>query len=188
MISKIKFKGDLPMKKRIVSIMLVMCLLSLVACQNGASDSNAESASEVQTEQETLLSRDKSVYPDDITVEMLKRTPSKYIDKEFKLTGNIVAELKYDGEVEDRDGNVHNGEESSEYIASYYLSVGEDDDDFNNYVVLMYYRDSFDFNLLVGDNVTVYGTLLEGNYEFKAINGTITTMPAVMAVMIDLNN
>ena len=91
------------MKKRIVSIMLVMCLLSLVACQNGASDSNVESTSEVQTEQETLLSRDKSVYPDDITVEMLKRTPNKYIDKEFKLTGNIVAELKYDGEVEDKD-------------------------------------------------------------------------------------
>ena len=188
MISKIKFKGDLPMKKRIVSIMLVMCLLSLVACQNSASDNNVESTSEVQTEQETLLSRDKSVYPDDITVEMLKRTPNKYIDKELKLTGNIVAELKYDGEAEDKDGNVHNGEESSEYIASYYLSVGEDDDDFNNYVVLMYYRDSFDFNLLVGDNVAVYGTLLEGNYEFKAINGTITTMPVVMAVMIDLNN
>ena len=68
------------MKKRIVSIMLVMCLLSLVACQNGASDNNVESTSEVQTEQETLLSRDNSVYPDDITVEMLKRTPNKYID------------------------------------------------------------------------------------------------------------
>lgn len=176
------------MKKRIVSIMLVMCLLSLVACQSGASDNNVESTSEAQTEQETLLSRDKSVYPNDITVEMLKRTPNKYIDKELKLTGNIVAELKYDGEVEDKDGNVHNGEESSEYIASYYLSVGEDDNNFNNYVVLMYYRDSFDFNLLVGDNVTVYGTLLEGNYEFKAVNGTITTIPAVMAVMIDLNN
>ena len=115
MISKIKFKGDLSMTKRIVSIVLVMCLLSLVACQNSVSDSNVESISEVQTEQETLLSRDKSVYPDDITVEMLKRTPNKYIDKEFKLTGNIVAELKYDGEVEDKDGNTHTGEESSEY-------------------------------------------------------------------------
>lgn len=175
------------MKKRIICIALVMCLLSLVACQNSVSD-NTDSSTEIKTEPETLLSRDRNVYADDVTVEMLKRTPNKYIDKEFKLTGNIVAELKYDGEVEDRDGNVHNGEESSEYIASYYLSVGEDDDDFNNYVVLMYYRDSFDFNLLVGDNVTVYGTLLEGNYEFKAINGTITTMPAVMAVMIDLNN
>ena len=65
------------MKKRIICIALAMCLLSLVACQNGAFDSNAESASEVQTEQETLLSRDKSVYPDDITVEMLKRTPDR---------------------------------------------------------------------------------------------------------------
>lgn len=166
-----------------------MCLLSLVACQNSTSD-NVENSSEVQTqtESETLLSRDRDVYTDDVTVEMLKRMPSKYINKEFKLTGNIVAELKYDGEVEDGNGNVHSGEESSEYIASYYLSVGEDDNDFNNYVVLMYYRDYFDFNLLVGDNVTVYGTLLEGNYEFKAINGTITTMPAVIAVMIDLNN
>nr|DAE15864.1 MAG TPA: protein of unknown function (DUF4969) [Siphoviridae sp. ctu9a31] len=77
------------MKNRIVSIMLVMCLLSLVACQNSASDSNIESTNEVQTEQETLLSRDKSIYPDDITVEMLKRTPNKYIDKEF--TGSIYA-------------------------------------------------------------------------------------------------
>lgn len=177
------------MKKRIVCLALVMCLLSLVACQNSTSD-NVENSSEVQTqtESETLLSRDRDVYTDDVTVEMLKRMPSKYINKEFKLTGNIVAELKYDGEVEDGNGNVHSGEESSEYIASYYLSVGEDDNDFNNYVVLMYYRDYFDFNLLVGDNVTVYGTLLEGNYEFKAINGTITTMPAVIAVMIDLNN
>lgn len=185
MISKIKFKGDLPMKKRIVSIMLVMCLLSLVACQNSASDSNVESTSEVQTEQETLLSRDKSVYPDDITVEMLKRTPNKYIDKEFKLTGNIVAELKYDGEVEDKDGNVHTGEESSEYIACYYLAVNGSNDDT---VVLTYYRDDFDYNLLVGDNVTMYGTLLEGGMEFKKTNGTITTIPAVIAVMIDLNN
>lgn len=177
------------MKKRIVYFVLAMCLLSLVACQNSTSD-NTESSSgiQTQTESETLLSRDRDVYADDVTVEMLKRTPSKYIDKEFKLTGNIVAELKYDGEVEDGNGNVHSGEESSEYIASYYLSVGEDDNDFNNYVVLMYYRDYFDFSLLVGDNVTVYGALLEGNYEFKAINGTITTMPAVIAVMIDLNN
>lgn len=173
------------MKKRIICIALVMCLLSLVACQNGASDSNAESSSEVQTEQETLLSRDKSVYPDDITVEMLKRTPSRYIDKEFKLTGNIVAELKYDGEVEDKDGNVHTGEESSEYIACYYLAVNGSNDDT---VALTYYRDDFDYNLLVGDNVTMYGTLLEGNVEFKRTNGTITTIPAVMAVMIDLNN
>lgn len=185
MISKIKFKGDLSMKKRIVSIMLVMCLLSLVACQNGASDSNVESISEVQTGQETLLSRDKSVYPDDITVEMLKRTPNKYIDKEFKLTGNIVAELKYDGEVEDKDGNTHTGEESSEYIACYYLAVNGNNDDT---VVLTYYRDDFDYNLLVGDNVTMYGTLLEGGMEFKKTNGTITTIPAVIAVMIDLNN
>lgn len=173
------------MKKRIVSIALVMCLLSLVACQNGASSNNIESTNEVQTEQETLLSRDKSIYPDDITVEMLKRTPNKYIDKEFKLTGDIVAELKYDGEVEDRDGNVHTGEESSEYVACYYLAVNGNNDDI---VVLTYYRDDFDYNLLVGDNVTMYGTLLEGNVEFEGTNGTITTIPAVMAVMIDLNN
>ena len=173
------------MKKRIVSIALVMCLLSLVACQNGASDNSVESTNEIQTEQETLLSRDKSVYSDDITVEMLKRTPNKYIDKEFKLTGDIVAELKYDGEVEDRDGNTHTGEESSEYIACYYLAVNGNND---NIVVLTYYKDDFDYNLLVGDNVTMYGTLLEGNVEFKENNGTITTIPAVIAVMIDLNN
>ena len=52
----------------------------------------------------------------------------------------------------------------------------------------MYYRDDFDYNLLVGDNVTMYGTLLEGGMEFKKTNGTITTIPAVIAVMIDLNN
>lgn len=173
------------MKKRIVSIALVMCLLSLVACQNSTSDSSIENTSEVQTEQEPLLSRDKSVYPDDITVEMLKRTPNKYIDKELKLTGDIVAELKYDGEVEDRDGNTHTGEESSEYIACYYLAVNGNNDDI---VVLTYYRDDFDYNLLVGDSVTMYGTLLEGGMESKNPNGTITTIPVVMAVMIDLNN
>lgn len=173
------------MKKRIVSIALVICLLSLVACNNSTSDSNIESTSEVQTEQETLLSRDKSLYPDDITVEMLKRTPSKYIDKELKLTGDIVAELKYDGEVEDKNGNTHTGEESSEYVACYYLAVNGNNDDI---VVLTYYRDDFDYNLLVGDNVTMYGTLLEGGMEFERTNGTITTIPVVVAVMIDLNN
>lgn len=71
------------------------------------------------------------------------------------------------------------------YIACYYLAVNGDND---NIVVLTYYRDDFDYNLLVGDNVTMYGTLLEGNVEFEGTNGTITTIPAVMAVMIDLNN
>lgn len=173
------------MKKRIVSIMLVMCLLSLVACQNGTSDSNVESTSEVQTEQETLLSRDKSVYPDDITVEMLKRTPNNYIDKEFKLTGDVIAELKYDGEVTDHDGNVHIGEESSQYISAYYIAVNGNDDDI---VVLMYYKDIIDYNLLINDNVTMYGTLLEGSVEFERNNGTIMNIPAIIAVMIDLNN
>lgn len=173
------------MTKRIVSVMLVMCLLSLVACNNSASSNNIESTKEVQTEQETLLSRGKSVYPDDVTVEMLKRTPNKYVDKELKLTGDIVAELKYDGEVEDRDGNTHTGEESSEYVACYYLAVNGNNDDI---VVLTYYRDDFDYNLLVGDNVTMYGALLEGGMESKNSNGTITTIPAVIAVMIDLNN
>lgn len=172
------------MKKRIICIALVMCLLSLVACQNSVSD-NTDSSTEIKTEPETLLSRDRNVYADDVTVEMLKRTPNKYIDKEFKLTGNIVAELKYDGEVEDKDGNTHTGEESSQYIACYYLAVDGNNDDT---VVLTYYRDDLDYNLLVGDNVTVYGTLLEGGMEFKKTNGTITTIPAVIAVMIDLNN
>lgn len=172
------------MKKRIICLAIIMCLLSIMGCQNSVSD-NTDSSTEIKTEPETLLSRDRGAYADDITVEMLKRTPSKYIDKEFKLTGNIVAELKYDGEVEDKDGNVHTGEESSEYIACYYLAVNGSNDDT---VALTYYRDDFDYNLLVGDNVTMYGTLLEGNVEFKRTNGTITTIPAVMAVMIDLNN
>ena len=173
------------MKNGIICLAIIICLLSLVGCQNSASDNNVESTREAQTEHETLLSRNKDNYPDDVTVEMLKRTPNKYIDKEFKLTGDIVAELKYDGEVEDKDGNTHTGKESSEYIACYYLAVNGSDDDT---VVLTYYRDDFDYNLLVGDNVTVYGTLLEGNVEFERTNGTITTIPAVMAVMIDLNN
>lgn len=177
------------MNKRIICLALIMCLSSLVACQNNVSKSVKNSSeTQTQTEQETLLSRDRSTYPDDVSVTMLKRTPSKYIDQPFQLTGKIVAELKYDGEVTDKNGVVHNGESSSEYIASYYLCVGEDTGDRNNYVTLVFYREDFDFNLIVGDNVTVYGTLLEGNYEFQAVNGTITTMPAVMAVMIDLNN
>lgn len=174
------------MKNGIICLAIIICLLSLVGCQNSNSDNSIESsASEVQTEHETLLSRNKDNYPDDVTVEMLKRTPNKYIDKEFKLTGDIVAELKYDGEVEDKDGNTHTGEESSEYIACYYLAVNGSDDDT---VVLTYYRDDFDYNLLVGDNVTVYGTLLEGSIEFERNNGTIVNIPAIIAVMIDLNN
>lgn len=53
MISKIKFKGDLSMTKKIVSVMLVMCLLSLVACQNGASDNIESTITETQTETQT---------------------------------------------------------------------------------------------------------------------------------------
>ena len=174
------------MKNGIICLAIIICLLSLVGCQNSNSDNSIESsASEVQTEHETLLSRNKDNYTDDVTVEMLKRTPNKYIDKEFKLTGDVIAELKYDGEVTDRDGNVHIGEESSQYISAYYIAVNGNDDDI---VVLMYYKDIIDYNLLINDNVTMYGTLLEGNVEFERTNGTITTIPAVMAVMIDLNN
>ena len=174
------------MKNGIICLAIIICLLSLVGCQNSNSDNSIESsASEVQTEHETLLSRNKDNYTDDVTDQMLKRTPNKYIDKEFKLTGDVIAELKYDGEVTDRNGNVHTGEESSQYISAYYIAVNGNDDDI---VVLMYYKDTIDYSLLINDNVTMYGTLLEEGVEFERNNGTIMNIPAVMAVMIDLNN
>ena len=88
------------MKKRIVSIMLVVCLLSLVACQNSASDNIESTATETQTETQTekkasgsginkkalfkdvAFKEDRMMYSDKATASDLTRKPQNYIDKD----------------------------------------------------------------------------------------------------------
>lgn len=197
MISKIKFKGDLPMKKRIVSIMLVMCLLSLVACQNGASDNIESTATETQTEAQTkkktsgsginkkalfkdvAFKEDRMMYSDKATASDLTRKPQNYIDKDFALETHVI-QLVEDGS----SFLVKGGPECySVILCSVYennLSTG------NNILVVVKLNTDLD-RIIVNDNVTFYCKGTDKTYSYTTVLGSRATVPVVISEMYDIH-
>lgn len=121
---------------------------------------------ETTTESETLLSRDKNTYTGDITYEMLARTPDKYINSPTKYTGTITQIVGYDDEYDCFRMNV------------------DDNSDYN--LLVVYPKNIIDFNLLVDDNVTVYGGFI-GMCTYETVLGNEIAVPCVQAVMMDYN-
>ena len=197
MISKIKFKGDLPMKKRIVSIMLVMCLLSLVACQNGASDNIESTATETQTETQTekkasgsginkkalfkdvAFKEDRMMYSDKATASDLTRKPQNYIDKDFALETHVI-QLVEDGS----SFLVKGGPECySVILCSVYennLSTG------NNILVVVKLNTDLD-RIIVNDNVTFYCKGTDKTYSYTTVLGSRATVPVVISEMYGIH-
>lgn len=197
MISKIKFKGDLPMKKRIVSIMLVMCLLSLVACQNGASDNIESTATETQTETQTekkasgsginkkalfkdvAFKEDRMMYSDKATASDLTRKPQNYIDKDFALETHVI-QLVEDGS----SFLVKGGPECySVILCSVYennLSTG------NNILVVVKLNTDLD-RIIINDNVTFYCKGTDKTYSYTTVLGSRATVPVVISEMYDIH-
>jgi hypothetical protein len=197
MISKIKFKGDLLMKKRIVSIMLVVCLLSLVACQNGASDNIESTATETQTETQTkkktsgsginkkalfkdvAFKEDRMMYSDKATASDLTRKPQNYIDKDFALETHVI-QLVEDGS----SFLVKGGPECySVILCSVYennLSTG------NNILVVVKLNTDLD-RIIVNDNVTFYCKGTDKTYSYTTVLGSRATVPVVISEMYDIH-
>ena len=197
MISKIKFKGDLLMKKRIVSIMLVICLLSLVACQNGASDNIESTTTETQTETQTekktsgsginkkalfkdvAFKEDRMMYSDKATASDLTRKPQNYIDKDFALETHVI-QLVEDGS----SFLVKGGPECySVILCSVYennLSTG------NNILVVVKLNTDLD-RIIVNDNVTFYCKGTDKTYSYTTVLGSRATVPVVISEMYDIH-
>lgn len=197
MISKIKFKGDLLMKKRIVSIMLVVCLLSLVACQNSASDNIESTATETQTETQTekkasgsginkkalfkdvAFKEDRMMYSDKATASDLTRKPQNYIDKDFALETHVI-QLVEDGS----SFLVKGGPECySVILCSVYennLSTG------NNILVVVKLNTDLD-RIIVNDNVTFYCKGTDKTYSYTTVLGSRATVPVVISEMYDIH-
>lgn len=197
MISKIKFKGDLPMTKRIVSIVLVMCLLSLVACQNSASDNIESTATETQTETQTkkktsgsginkkalfkdvAFKEDRMMYSDKATASDLTRKPQNYIDKDFALETHVI-QLVEDGS----SFLVKGGPECySVILCSVYennLSTG------NNILVVVKLNTDLD-RIIVNDNVTFYCKGTDKTYSYTTVLNARKTIPVVISEMYDIH-
>lgn len=185
------------MKKRIVSTMLVMCLLSLAACQNSTSDSSIESTTEAQTETQTekktsssginkkalfkdvAFKEDRMMYSDKATVSDLTRKPQNYIDKDFALETHVI-QLVEDGS----SFLVKGGPECySVILCSVYenkLSTG------NNILVVVKLNTDFD-RIIVNDNVTFYCKGTDKTYSYTTVLGSRATVPVVISEMYDIH-
>ena len=178
------------MKRHKIIIVCCLILTLMVGCSNVQSGVEMESSmketgvkTEVQSqvnnentienetketiiESETLLSRDKSTYTNDITYDMLARTPDKYIDCPIKFTGTITQIIG-----------------SHDEYNCFRMNV----DDNTNYNLLVICPEKIlDFNLLVDDNITIYGGFL-GLFTYETVLGDELTVPCVEAVMMDYN-
>lgn len=197
MISKIKFKGDLPMKKRIVSIMLVMCLLSLVACQNSASDNIESTATETQTETQTekktsgsginkkalfkdvTFKEDRLMYSDKATASDLTRKPQNYIDKDFTLETHVI-QLVEDGS----SFLVKGGPECYSVILASVYEDGMIAD--NNVLIVVKLNTGFD-RIIENDKVTFYCKGTDKTYSYTTVLNARKTIPVVISEMYDIH-
>lgn len=197
MISKIKFKGDLLMKKRIVSIMLVMCLLSLVACQNSASDNIESTATETQTETQTekkasgsginkkalfkdvAFKEDRMMYSDKATASDLTRKPQNYIDKDFALETHVI-QLVEDGS----SFLVKGGPECYSVILASVYEDGMIAD--NNVLIVVKLNTDLD-RIIENDKVTFYCKGTDKTYSYTTVLNARKTIPVVISEMYDIH-
>ena len=197
MISKIKFKGDLPMIKRIVNIMLVMCLLSLVACQNSASDNIESTATETQTETQTekkasgsginkkalfkdvAFKEDRMMYSDKATASDLTRKPQNYIDKDFALETHVI-QLVEDGS----SFLVKGGPECYSVILASVYEDGMIAD--NNVLIVVKLNTDLD-RIIENDKVTFYCKGTDKTYSYTTVLNARKTIPVVISEMYDIH-
>lgn len=197
MISKIKFKGDLLMKKRIVSIMLVVCLLSLVACQNSASDNIESTATETQTETQTekkasgsginkkalfkdvAFKEDRMMYSDKATASDLTRKPQNYIDKDFALETHVI-QLVEDGS----SFLVKGGPECYSVILASVYEDGMIAD--NNVLIVVKLNTDLD-RIIENDKVTFYCKGTDKTYSYTTVLNARKTIPVVISEMYDIH-
>ena len=157
------------MKKKLLCLLMPVCLLGLVACQNSTADNSTtansteavtetQTETEAPTEKETLLSRDRMTYTGDITYDTLARYPDKNIDKPVKFDGKVIQMI---------------GAVDSNYTAIR-MAV---DDDYNHALLVVY----------ANDRITIYGGYV-GQYSYTSTLNKPITIPQVEAVMIDLHD
>jgi hypothetical protein len=197
MISKIKFKGDLPMKKRIVSIMLVMCLLSLVACQNSASDNIESAVTETQTETQTekktsgsginkkalfkdvTFKEDRLMYSDKATASDLTRKPQNYIDKDFTLETHVIQLVE--------DGSSFLAKGGPECYSVILASVYEDGMIADNNVLIVVKLNTDLDRIIENDKVTFYCKGTDKTYSYTTVLNARKTIPVVISEMYDIH-
>ena len=185
------------MTKRIVSVMLVMCLLNLVACQNSASDNIESTATETQTETQTekktsgsginkkalfkdvAFKEDRMMYSDKATASDLTRKPQNYIDKDFALETHVI-QLVEDGS----SFLVKGGSECySVILCSVYennLSTG------NNILVVVKLNTDLD-RIIENDKVTFYCKGTDKTYSYTTVLNARKTIPVVISEMYDIH-
>lgn len=185
------------MTKRIVSIMLVMCLLSFVACQNNASDSSIESSTEAQIETQTekktsgsginkkalfkdvTFKEDRLMYSDKATASDLTRKPQNYIDKDFTLEAHVI-QLVEDGS----SFLVKGGPECYSVILASVYEDGMIAD--NNVLIVVKLNTDLD-RIIENDKVTFYCKGTDKTYSYTTVLNARKTIPVVISEMYDIH-
>lgn len=197
MISKIKFKGGLPMKKRIISIMLIMCLLSLVACQNSASDNIESAVTETQTETQTkkktsgsginkkalfkdvTFKEDRLMYSDKATASDLTRKPQNYIDKDFTLETHVIQLVE--------DGSSFLAKGGPECYSVILASVYEDGMIADNNVLIVVKLNTDLDRIIENDKVTFYCKGTDKTYSYTTVLNARKTIPVAISEIYDIH-
>lgn len=163
------------MKKKLLCLLMPVCLLGLAACQNSTADNSttansteAVTETQTETEKETKITENRSIYNSDITYETLVKTPGENINSSVKFSGKVVQIID-----SNEDG-----------MSSVWLAV---DNNYKNILIVTYKDDVINKNLLVDDKITVYGGY-GGEYACNSIYGESIKLPLVFAFIIDFNN
>lgn len=185
------------MKKRIICIALVMCLLSLVACQNEASDNIESIVTETQTETQTEkktsgsginkkalfkgvdFKEDRMMYSDKATASELTRKPQNYINKNFVLETNVIQLVE--------DGSFFLVKGGPECYSVILASVYEDGMTADNNVLVVVKLNADLNRIIEGDEVTFYCKGTDKTYSYTTVLNARKTIPVVISEMYDIH-
>ncbi len=160
------------MKKKLLCLLMPVCLLGLVACQNNstaASSTEAVTETQTETEKETKRTENRSIYNSDITYETLVKYPNENINSTVKFSGTVVEIIN----------------SNDEDMSAVWLAV---DNDYKNILIVAYKDNVINRNLFVDDKITIYGGY-GGEWDCNSIyGGESIKLPLVFAFIIDFDN
>lgn len=185
------------MKKGIICLAIIMCLLSIMGCQNDVSNNNTESATETQTKKQTEkrtsgsginkealfkgvdFKEDRMMYSDKATASELTRKPQNYINKNFVLETNVIQLVE--------DGSFFLVKGGPECYSVILASVYEDGMTADNNVLVVVKLNADLNRIIEGDEVTFYCKGTDKTYSYTTVLNARKTIPVVISEMYDIH-
>ena len=164
-------KGISLLKLCLIIIFIVFLVLIIYSKVNKSSNTTSTSSYLTKESRSSYISKCTTI---DYT--SLARNPNQYKGNDYKFTGEVIQAMNDDPE------NVVLRVNVTPKTYTYSKETYYED------TILVYYQysSSYESKILEDDIITIYGQSM-GTYTYEAVLGNSVTIPAILAMYIDIN-